>query len=175
MSAAKILPYYTISDWERWEGQWELIEGLPFAMSPAPLPKHQRISGNLYQEFNKALLKCKTCKVFQAIDWIISDDTIIKPDALVVCKEIKYRLDFPPELVIEILSSSTALKDRNNKFRIYEMQKVKYYVIMDPLVNNVEIFVLAGNKYQQTDPATPFNFEFSSGCSAFIDFIKVWE
>jgi Uma2 family endonuclease len=147
MSTAKILPYYTISDWEHWEGQWELLEGLPFAMSPAPLPKHQRIALNVAQQFNIQLKKCKACKVYQAIDWIISEDTIAEPDVLVVCKEIKYRLDFPPELVIEILSSSTALKDRNNKFRIYEQQKTKYYVIMDPHTNTVEIFMLDGNEY----------------------------
>ncbi len=26
------------------EGRWELIEGIPYAMSPAPIPPHQFIS-----------------------------------------------------------------------------------------------------------------------------------
>ena len=68
MDAAKVLPYYTIADWERWEGNWEIIEGLPFAMSPAPLPKHQRIALNAAQQLNQFLEKCKQCKVYQAID-----------------------------------------------------------------------------------------------------------
>ncbi len=37
----KILPYYTYEDYLRWEGQWEVIEGIPYAMSPMPRPEHQ--------------------------------------------------------------------------------------------------------------------------------------
>jgi hypothetical protein len=35
-SAVKILPHYTYVEYEQWEGQWELIEGIPYAMSPLP-------------------------------------------------------------------------------------------------------------------------------------------
>ena len=76
MGAAKVLPYHTIQDWERWEGGWELIEGIRFTMNPAPLPRHQRISLQLSIAFEQALENCKPCNVYQAIDWIISDDTI---------------------------------------------------------------------------------------------------
>lgn len=36
MSAVRILPHYTYSDYCNWEGRWELIEWIPYAMSPAP-------------------------------------------------------------------------------------------------------------------------------------------
>ncbi|WP_301924323.1 hypothetical protein [Ferruginibacter sp.] len=36
-SAVKILPHYTYEDHCQWEGRWEIIEGIPFAMSPAPV------------------------------------------------------------------------------------------------------------------------------------------
>jgi len=32
-NAVKLLPHYTYSDYENWEGQWELIDGIPYAMS----------------------------------------------------------------------------------------------------------------------------------------------
>jgi hypothetical protein len=38
----KILPHYTYEDYCRWEGQWELIDGIPYAMSPMPRPQHQK-------------------------------------------------------------------------------------------------------------------------------------
>jgi hypothetical protein len=38
-SAVKILPYYTYEDYVQWEGKWELIDGIPYAMSPAHTPK----------------------------------------------------------------------------------------------------------------------------------------
>lgn len=46
--AYKILPHYIYEDYCRWEGQWELIDGIPYAMSPASNIRHQDISGNLY-------------------------------------------------------------------------------------------------------------------------------
>ena len=49
--AVKILPHYTYSDYLNWEGQWELIEGIPYAMNPLPIPKHLRIAGRLTAEF----------------------------------------------------------------------------------------------------------------------------
>ncbi|HZH65515.1 MAG TPA: hypothetical protein VEY10_11550 [Flavisolibacter sp.] len=45
--AVKILPYYTYEDYVQWEGKWELIDGIPHAMSPAPTPKHQIIANTL--------------------------------------------------------------------------------------------------------------------------------
>jgi Uma2 family endonuclease len=175
MGAAKVLPYYTIADWERWEGDWEIIEGLPFAMSPAPLPKHQRITLNIAEQFNQSLKKCKACKVYHAIDWIIKEDTILQPDVVVVCGNIKHRLDFPPELCMEILSPATALKDRNNKFFIYQEQKVKYYLIIDPETNSVEVHMHNGEKYKSVSHQGSYNFSFSNNCTAQIDFSSIWD
>ena len=175
MGAVKVLPYYTVAEWEWWDGKWELIEGIPFAMSPAPLPKHQRIAGNLFQEFNLQLKKCRHCKVYLAIDWQIKEDTILEPDLLVVCGDIKRRLNFAPELTVEILSKATALKDRNNKFHIYEEQKVKYYLIIDPDKNIVEIYLHKGSKYELLPATDTYTFSFSQDCAASIDFTAIWE
>ena len=54
-SAIKILPHYTYEDYCQWEGRWELIDGIPYAMSPAPTPHHQRIGANLITEFVNAI------------------------------------------------------------------------------------------------------------------------
>ena len=37
-------PYYTYEEYRMWEGKWELIYGVAYAMSPAPMIKHQSIS-----------------------------------------------------------------------------------------------------------------------------------
>jgi hypothetical protein len=47
-TAAKILPSYTYEDYLHWEGRWELIDGIPYAMSPFPAPRHQRIANNTW-------------------------------------------------------------------------------------------------------------------------------
>jgi Uma2 family endonuclease len=114
--AIKIFPYYTYSDYVKWEGRWEIIDGMPYAMSPAPAPKHQYVVSQIQYEFNLAIKqnKCKKCKVYDFIDIKINEDTVIQPDTLIVCNEItKPFLDFSPTLVVEVLSPSTALKDLN--------------------------------------------------------------
>ncbi len=120
--ANKILPHYTYDDWIHWEGKWELIEGYPIAMSPTPVPTHQRVAAELRTELLLASRKsnCKKCRVYDPVDYKISDDTILVPDILIICGEVKKKyLDFPPSLLVEILSPATALRDRHTKFEIY--------------------------------------------------------
>jgi hypothetical protein len=87
-NAIRLLPHYTYEDWMNWEGQWELIEGIPYAMSPMPVPNHQRIAGNLFTEFRLQLKNCKECAAYQPIDYKVADDVIVQPDLLIVCGEI---------------------------------------------------------------------------------------
>jgi Uma2 family endonuclease len=77
------LPKYTVSDYEQWEGRWELIDGIPFAMSPLPNTKHQWINSNIIYELKSALKECNGCRAYMPIDWRISDDTVVQPDASV--------------------------------------------------------------------------------------------
>jgi Uma2 family endonuclease len=147
-NAVKLLPHYTYSDYENWEGRWELIDGIPYAMRPLPVPKHQKIATALSTEFTIMLKKCAQCTAYQPIDYRISDDTILQPDMLVVCGEItKKFLDFPPALVVEILSPATALKDRHSKYPIYESQGIPYYLIISPDTEEVEIYQLENGAY----------------------------
>lgn len=98
----KILPSYTYEDYKIWEGKLEFIHGILYAISSKPMPKHQRIAGNLFAEFRNPLKNCKKCVVYEPIDYKISDDAIIQPDLLIVCKEITNRnfVDFAPKLVV---------------------------------------------------------------------------
>lgn len=168
----KILPHYTYDDYLLWEGSWELMDGFPIAMSPSPLPTHQRISASLILTFGIGLKDCKNCRVYSPIDYKISEDTILCPDVLILCSKIKKSfLDFPPVLVIEILSPATALRDRHTKFEIYEQQNVKYYLIVDPDANKIEIYEIENKKYKPVDLLdNSFSFSFDRDCSATIDF-----
>lgn len=179
-TAAKILPHYTYEEYRLWEGRWELIEGIPYAMSPAPMPRHQWISNNIKYELKDAIKKsaCKNCKVYDFIDIKVSDDTILQPDAVVVCKEIiKPFLDFPAALVVEVLSPSTAMKDRNNKFYIYQSQKIPYYIIIDADKNETEIYHLKENgKYalEKFTPSLPYTFHLDTDCSVEVILHNIW-
>lgn len=180
-SAVKILPHYTYEEYLLWEGRWELIEGIPYAMSPAPAPRHQWVSANIKSELRSALKKagCKNCKVYDFIDIKVSEDTVLQPDAVVVCKEIeKPFLDFPAALVVEILSPSMAMKDRNNKFFIYQSQKIPYYLIIDVDKNEIEVYHLKEDgKYQLEKISTiePYIFNLDDNSIAEVVLNNIWE
>jgi Uma2 family endonuclease len=177
-SAVKILPHYTYEDYLQWEGRWELIDGIPFAMSPAPTPRHQLIANTLGALFFLALKKCRTCKAYQAIDYKIADDTILQPDISILCqKTTKKFIDFPPALVVEILSPSTALKDRHTKSSLYAGQKIPYYIIISPDTDEVEVYEWEEGNYslRQKGGSFSYTFTFPEGCSAAIDFSEIWQ
>jgi len=176
-TAFKILPHYTYEDWLRWEGRWELIDGIPFAMSPAPVPQHQRIAAELNYVFVTALKKsgCKRCKVYQPLDYKISEDTILEPDMLIVCGNIEKKfLDFPPTLVVEILSPSTALKDRNTKYHLYEKQNVKYYLIADLDKKEIEMYELQTGKYILSELNNSYTFHLEEDCTIEVMLNEIW-
>ena len=133
-TAYKVLPHYTYEDYRQWEGKWELIEGIPYAMSPAPNIRHQRISVKMLALFHQALkTNACDCEALMPVDYKVAEDIIIQPDLLIMCPpaiEGNY-VTQTPQLVVEVLSPSTAMKDRNNKFIIYEAQKIPYYLIVD--------------------------------------------
>ncbi|MEP6948959.1 MAG: Uma2 family endonuclease [Ginsengibacter sp.] len=180
MSAVKLLPHYTYEDYCNWEGRWEVIDGIPFAMSPAPTPRHQWLIVNIASELKAAIKKskCKHCKVYDFIDVKIEEDTILQPDCSIVCKPItKKFLDFPAALVIEILSPATALKDRHTKFSLYEKFGIKYYMIVDEEKESVEIYILTDKQYVLTSHSLSKSFTFilSDDCKIDLWIKNIWE
>ncbi|MBL7702348.1 MAG: Uma2 family endonuclease [Ferruginibacter sp.] len=176
--AEKYRPHYTYEDYCQWEGKWELIEGMPYAMSPAPAPAHQSANANLYVAFKEALKNgCKKSKAYIPIDWKINEDTVVQPDLLIVCDKVEKKfLDFPPELVVEVLSPSTAAKDRGLKKEIYQLQKVKYYLIADPQFKKLEIYQLTNDRYEPVS-INPENYIFTLAdeCIAEVSFSDIWD
>ena len=176
--AEKYRPHYTYEDYCQWEGNWELIEGIPYAMSPAPTPIHQIVGGNLYALFKRKLKDngCN-CKPFPPIDWKIGDDTIVQPDMLIVCGSIgKKFLDFPPVLLVEVLSPATASKDRGEKMELYQQQEVPYYLIVDPQFKKIEIYQFINGRYEPVSiNPTQFIFNFAENCTAEVSLLDIWD
>lgn len=167
---------YTYQDYKKWEGKWELINGFPVAMSPSPNRKHQKLSANFLRLAGNAIeknqLNCN-CSVYSELDWIINDETIVRPDVMIVCGTFETDfLTFPPSLVLEITSPTSRMRDRNTKFTLYEMCGVNYYLIADTDKNSVEIFQLINNKYQQINNNI---YTFNSNCNIELDLTGIWD
>lgn len=170
-------PHYTQQDYALWEGRWELIEGIPYAMSPAPSIRHQSISQKIALQLGNQLQNCQACQALLPIDWRIAEDTVVQPDNLVVCGEVTGQyLTRAPELIFEILSPSTASKDRNLKFELYEREGVKYYVIVDPETQVAKLYQrFADGRFVKQIDAQKQKFLFELGeCQIDFDFSRIW-
>jgi len=173
------LPHYTYDDYVQWEGQWELIRGIPYAMTPSPVIKHQRIITKIIQYLGELLKNCGKCEVLLPVDWQIADDTIVQPDVLVVCSENEnigiVKLEKTPVMVFEVLSPSTSLKDKTLKYQLYENAGVKYYCIVDPETDSAAVFVLRKEKYQKSEEFKDGRMVFDLGpCQIHLDFGKIF-
>lgn len=172
------LPQYTVQEWANWEGKWELIEGIPYAMFPIPSLKHQQINGRLYRLFEDALVDCDDCEVFLPINFKLDENTVVHPDLLVVCnrKEEDIYLTTIPKLVVEILSKSTKQKDKNVKPKLYQSVGILYYLIVDTALERVDIFKLKDKKYvlDRQVKTSDYTFEWEEEYSFNIDFEACW-
>lgn len=61
MAELKYLPHYTVDDYKLWEGDWELIDGIPYATAPSPFGPHQRAASKGISSFERQLSPCKDC------------------------------------------------------------------------------------------------------------------
>lgn len=154
---------YTYADYITWRlaERVELIKGWLYKMSPAPKTEHQRISAELdYYIMNYFKTNKLDCSVFSApfdVRLVKNKgqanqeiDTVVQPDICIICD--KEKLDErgcvgAPDLIVEILSPSTSKKDYNEKYFLYEENKVKEYWIANPDAKSIEVFALQEGKY----------------------------
>ena len=151
---------YTIEDWKTWEGRWELIQGVPFAMTPSPSFEHQEISMQLGAAILRALEDDRRkggsglCKVVAApMDlYLPGEQSVYQPDLVIVCDPGKITsrgIEGAPELVVEILSPSTAMRDMNFKRKVYEAAGIKEYLIVNPAERAALLLGLVGGRYEE--------------------------
>ena len=139
-SIPRYIPRYTLDDYRRWEGNWELIDGIAIAMTPSPFGPHERVVSRLSRIIGIQLEQnACPCEVYTNLDWIISNNTVIRPDLMVVCGDQPQRhLESPPILVAEVLSESTRGSDLVVKRALCREQQVLHYLVIDPDARMVE-------------------------------------
>ena len=151
--------YYSYEDYLKWsfEGMVELINGKIFKMAPAPSTKHQFLSGNLFGMLWN-YLKGKPCQLVSApFDVRLSKfkedklvNSVVQPDLCIICDPTKIDergCNGAPDMIVEILSPSTALRDLDLKFKLYEENAVKEYWIVQPNDQTVSVFDLIESKF----------------------------
>lgn len=129
---------YTWSDYLTWpdEERWEIIGGVPYAMSPAPSTRHQSVVVNLLAKLSQQLAGNR-CRPFIApTDVRLSETDVVQPDILIVCDPVRVlasHIEGAPDVGIEVLSPTTSTKDLREKKALYERSGIREYVVVDPL------------------------------------------
>jgi len=178
MSVAAILNY-TYADYVQWKGEWELIDGLAVSMAPAPMRIHQNIATELLFSLKSRLDEesCPECMFSYENDWKVSDETVLRPDIVLVCDdEHEAYLTKAPKVIIEILSPSTAKKDETVKFDIYEAEGVQYYILVYPDDLKAKVYSLKEGKYIKVGDFTHEVLNFDDlVCDVSLNFANVFK
>jgi Uma2 family endonuclease len=149
---------FTYRQYRTWpdEERWELIEGVAYSMSPAPLTVHQLVTGRLFAALTE-FLEGAPCQAFIApFDVLLpagdeSDDQVdcvVQPDVLVYCDKSKITRRGgrgAPDFVAEVLSPRTAKKDLGPKFDLYEKRGVRELWVLDAGEKVVHAWSLGAN------------------------------
>jgi Uma2 family endonuclease len=149
--------FYTYADVLEWDESLraEIIEGEFYQMAP-PDTIHQEIIGELFVHLY-TFLKGKTCHAYVAPFGVrlfpksdFSDDTFVEPDIVVVCDKSKIDkrgCNGAPDMVVEILSPSTAKRDKKTKFQLYQKAGVREYWVVDSENRVLEVHLLRDGNY----------------------------
>ena len=124
--------------------RYELLNG-KLMMVPAPNMKHQKVLGRLYIELDRFNEEHGLGELYlPPFDVVLSDTDVVQPDLLWISRSREDRLTDAhvrgaPDLVIEILSPSSAKKDRGDKHDLYGKHGVLEYWIVDPVAETIAV------------------------------------
>lgn len=128
------------------EPRCELIYGR-FYVSPSPLPSHQVISFRLGVLLDQLSETTGGLSFVAPLDVELADHSIVQPDVVYLSQErrglVGQRVVGAPDLVVEVLSPSTARRDRNEKLKLYAEAGVSEYWLVDTDARHIEFLVLS--------------------------------
>ena len=127
--------------------RWELLDG-ELIMAAAPNMKHQSVQSVMGGQLQPFVMNGGRGRVFfSPTDVMLSDNDVVQPDLIYVSREREYiitqaNIQGAPDLVVEILSPSTASRDWRDKLDLYARHGVAEYWLMDPISEIVWVFRL---------------------------------
>ena len=168
--------HYTKEDYYQWQGDWEIVYGHAYAMVPSPSFRHQLIGSKIIKQLLEQTENCQKCHALYEIDIEFSEDTVVCPDCIIICHEPDERITKAPEIIFEIISKSTAKRDEQLKFELYQDEGVKYYIIVYPDSNKAKVYHLNNGKYIKVGDFSEESSLFTlDECEINMDFSKIWK
>lgn len=168
---------YTVQDYLRWEGDWELIHGAPCAMAPSPSLDRQQLSAAVFRQLDELLDDCPHCQALFEIDVEFAEDTVVRPDVLAICYTPEGdRLTRAPDLIFEVISPKTARRDEVVKLDLYRGEGVTNYVLVYPEAHKAKVYRLIDGDYRKVADFCNETHHFElSKCALDFDFSRLWK
>ncbi len=137
--------YFQLPEYEQHD-LIQLIDG-EVIIGMAPIPKHQDIVRDILFLFTLVSRNKGGITYASPIEVFLDQHNVFEPDVLFLkpdseCTVGDKRLTGAPDLVVEVLSPSTAKHDRKQKHTAYEQHGVKEYWIVDPAHEVIEVWTL---------------------------------
>ena len=137
------------------EGEiWELIDGEQF-IPPTPGTAHSSVKVGLGSRLHEFVKARGLGQVYPApLDVVLSDLDVVQPDLLFVSRERSHIINSAnvrgaPDLVVEILSPSTADRDWTIKRDLYARYGVKEYWVVDTDERRVWVMLLGDDGLEE--------------------------
>ena len=136
--------------------RYELLDG-ELVMAPAPGELHQSVSAQLGWRLVQFVSENNLGRVYQApFDVVMSNMNVVQPDLLFVSNERSHiitsaNIQGAPNLVVEILSPSTAERDRTFKRTLYAKYGVNEYWMVDTTAKDITVLLLGEREYEVVD------------------------
>jgi Uma2 family endonuclease len=147
---------YTCADYAALpEGAPYQLIGGKLVMTPSPSTRHQAILRRLGVKMaNFVDEKGVGAVYFAPVDVYLQETAVYQPDIAFVSRDRfaiieAEKINGAPDLVVEILSPSTAYYDLREKFKIYARCGVKEYWIVDPIEKSIELYAGKEGKFIQ--------------------------
>lgn len=142
------------------EGTLAQLINNQLVMSPAPTYSHQSLLGMLHLKLANHVQQNSLGQIILGpFDVHLDEENVFQPDLIFVSTDRSSRIQESgcfgaPDLVVEILSPTTAKYDLNKKKRQYERHGVLEYWILDPITREVQGFFLNDGRYRPSDMLT---------------------
>ena len=148
-------PRVSFAELQQWPDdgrRYELYDGEAIVV-PSPLPRHQLIVVRITDLLFEYARTIRGLALVSPIDIVFSEHDVLQPDVVFFRERRRTLIDMmqairiPPDLIVEVISRSTGVRDRGRKMQLYGRFGVPEYWIVDPVPNTIEVYALESGHY----------------------------
>ncbi|MEL6525357.1 MAG: Uma2 family endonuclease [Chloroflexota bacterium] len=148
----------------------QLIAGEVIIPMP-PIVKHQIIVSTILVLLSKIAETIGGLAIVAPTEVKLDDENVFEPDVfyivpenMSIAEQDEKRIVGAPDLIVEVLSPSTARYDRQQKYLAYQEHGVREYWIVDPVHETIEVWTLSDEARFELQGAFSAGDTFTSTC-----------